>query len=76
MMSKNKLISIVLLFLVIILALGIGLFFSYKSIQTSKESFDNILKVPQENIPDLKILNSQLQSIYLYCSCQRRAVAY
>lgn len=59
-------ISIVLLFLVIILALGIGLFFSYKSIQTSKESFDNILKVPQENIPDLRILNNQLQSIYLF----------
>ena len=65
-MSKNKIISIVLLFIVIILALGIGLFFSYKSIETSKESFGNILKIPQQNMPDLKILNSQLQSIYLF----------
>jgi len=32
-MNKNKIISIILLFLVIILTLGIGLFFSYKSIK-------------------------------------------
>jgi hypothetical protein len=71
-MNKNKIVSILLLIVVLLLALIIGLFFSYKSIATQKniEGFfspnfqNNTYKDQNEENPT--ILNDHLQNIYFF----------
>uniref|UniRef100_A0A6C0HYG1 Uncharacterized protein n=1 Tax=viral metagenome TaxID=1070528 RepID=A0A6C0HYG1_9ZZZZ len=66
-MNKNKLISIFLLIFIIILSLGIGIFFSYKSMTNIKEGIVTVDNTGSyQNKPDQNLLIDQMQSIYLY----------